>query len=186
MLTEITLVLTGVVLVLAAAAIIGSIWSFRAQKPADYADTGPAIDIRQHLAGRLICEGMLYDYTGRVNSRFTAEMTGNWEGERGSLAERFVYETGRKHDREWTLKVGNDGAITAEAPDIVGIGRGVQSGATAQLKYRIRLPEDAGGHVLDVVDWMYLAPNGTVMNRSEFRKFGIRVAMLFATMRKAA
>ncbi|MEM7321134.1 MAG: DUF3833 family protein, partial [Pseudomonadota bacterium] len=34
-------------------------------------------------------------------------------------------------------------------------------------------------------DWMYLAPNGTIVNRSQFRKFGIQVAELVATMRPA-
>ena len=36
---------------------------------------------------------------------------------------------------------------------------------------------------LDVVDWMYLTPDGTIMNRSQFRKFGIKVAELVATLR---
>jgi hypothetical protein len=52
-----------------------------------------------------------------------------------------------------------------------------------QLSYRIRLPADAGGHVLDTTDWMYLVDNGTIINRSQFRKFGITVAELVATMR---
>jgi hypothetical protein len=30
---------------------------------------------------------------------------------------------------------------------------------------------------------MYLMPNGTIINRSQFRKFGIKVAELVATMR---
>ena len=37
--------------------------------------------------------------------------------------------------------------------------------------------------MLDVVDWMYLAPNGTILNRSQMRKFGITVAELVATVR---
>ncbi|MCY4179023.1 MAG: DUF3833 family protein, partial [Litoreibacter sp.] len=53
-----------------------------------------------------------------------------------------------------------------------------------QLLYKIKLAEDAGGHVLDAVDWMYLVENGTIINRSQFRKFGIKVAELVATMRK--
>ena len=53
-----------------------------------------------------------------------------------------------------------------------------------QRVYRLRLPEESGGHVLDAVDWMYLTPNGTVVNRSQFRKFGIKVAELVATMRR--
>jgi hypothetical protein len=59
----------------------------------------------------------------------------------------------------------------------------VQAGSAVQLCYKIQLPRDAGGHVLDTVDWMYLTPNGTIINRSQFRKFGIQVAELVATMR---
>ncbi len=51
------------------------------------------------------------------------------------------------------------------------------------MNYRIKLPEDSGGHVLDTTDWMYLTGNGTIINRSQFRKFGIKVAELVATMR---
>jgi len=49
----------------------------------------------------------------------------------------------------------------------------------------IRLPEKSGGHVLNTVDWMYLAPNTTIVNRSQFRKYGVKVAELVATMRPA-
>ena len=34
-------------------------------------------------------------------------------------------------------------------------------------------------------DWMYLMENGTIINRSQFRKFGVKVAELVATMRPA-
>jgi len=61
----------------------------------------------------------------------------------------------------------------------------VQKGAGVMLRYRLRLPEASGGHVLDVTDWMYLMQNGTIINRSQFRKFGVTVAELVATMRPA-
>ncbi len=99
------------------------------------------------------------------------------------MKERFVYDDGSIQNREWYLTLGNDGGIRAEAPDVVGRGEGRQSGSSVLLRYRIRLPEASGGHVLDTVDWMYLTPNGTIMNRSQFRKFGIKVAELVATMR---
>ena len=67
--------------------------------------------------------------------------------------------------------------------DLVGVGRGRQAGHGVLLNYKIRLPESSGGHVLDAVDWMYLMENGTIINRSQFRKFGIKVAELVATMR---
>ncbi len=156
---------------------------FRSQKPSDYAATGPEFDIRRHLSGAMISEGVIYGPMGRVVSRFIADMTGTWEGDHGTLAEDFRYAGGGTQARLWTLTMGANGSFTATAPDIIGTATGQQSGATVRLSYRIRLPEDAGGHVLDVTDWMYLMENGTILNRSEMRKFGLRVGELVATIR---
>ncbi|MFN3955506.1 MAG: DUF3833 domain-containing protein [Pararhodobacter sp.] len=156
---------------------------FGAQKPSDYAGTEPAFDIRRHLDGPLLCEGVIYGPMGRVNSRFTARMQGRWQGNRGVLDEQFHYVGGNVQDRQWRLTLGNDGTIRAEADDLVGPGIGRQEGASVQLRYRIRLPQNAGGWVLDVTDWMYLMENGIIINRSQFRKFGFKVAELVATMR---
>ncbi|SDY59574.1 DUF3833 domain-containing protein [Citreimonas salinaria] len=173
------------------AAMLGMSWlrarwfGFVAQKPADYRGApGEALDLRRHLNGPILCDGVIYGPTGRVSSRFTAEFDAAWEGNRGRLIEHFVYDTGARQRREWTLMLGNDGRVTATAPDVVGEGLGRVEGPALQLRYRIRLPADAGGHVLDATDWMYLGPNGTIVNRSQFRKFGIKVAELVATMRR--
>ena len=159
---------------------------FATQKSADFAGKGPAFDLAQHLSGPILCEGVIYGPTGRVSSRFVADMEGSWDGGTGILQEHFRYDTGMVQHRQWTLRLGKDGAISAEAPDVIGTGVGRVSGPAVELRYRIRLAPEAGGHVLDVVDWMYLMENGTVMNRSQFRKFGIKVAELVATMRRVA
>ncbi len=158
-------------------------FSFRRQSPATYAGSEPAFDIRTHLNGPILCEGVIYGPLGSVTSRFTADMNGEWTGARGTLAESFAYASGSSQERCWHLSLGNDGTFTATADDIIGTATGRQSGATVCMTYRIRLPQDAGGHVLDVTDWMYLMENGTIINRSEMRKFGLRVAELVATMR---
>jgi hypothetical protein len=159
---------------------------FGAQRPADYAAQSPQIDIRHHLSGPLLCEGVIYGPTGRVTSRFVAQMHGHWDGNRGVLDEHFRYASGAVQDRQWRLTLGNDGNIRAEADDLAHPGTGRQEGSAVQLTYRIRLPAHAGGWVLDVTDWMYLCENGTIINRSQFRKFGIKVAELVATMRPVA
>lgn len=160
-------------------------FSFAAQRIEDYAGTGPEIDIRRHLSGRMLSEGVIYGPDGRVASRFVAEMTGTWDGDTGRLSERFRYAGGAVQDRLWRLSVAADGSFTAEADDIIGTARGRQAGAAAALSYRIRLPEAAGGHVLHASDWLYLMENGTIINRSEMRKFGVKVAELVATIRPA-
>ena len=158
---------------------------FLAQVPADYTQSGTAFDIRTHLNGPIICEGVIYGPMGRVSSRFVGDFYCAWEGDRGTMKEVFQYDDGSKQTRMWQLAVDNKGFIHATASDLIGAGVGQQSGDTVQLKYRFKLPESAGGHVLDTVDWMYLAPNGTIVNRSQFRKYGLKVAELVATMRPA-
>lgn len=162
---------------------INRFWSFGAQRPEDYSGQGPDFDIRRHLNGPIQCEGVIYGPTGRVASRFVAEMQANWDGNTGTMTEEFRYDNGSTQTRFWKLTVGNDGRIRAEAPDLVGTGEGEQRGPGVQLNYRIRLPEASGGHVLDTTDWMYLIENGSIINRSQFRKYGIKVAELVATMR---
>ncbi len=178
-----TLILTALMAALLLLVLARRFIGFAAQKPADYAGIEPQFDIRRHLNGPIQCEGMIYGPLGRVTSRFVADMEARWDGNTCRMTEAFYYASGKRQDREWTLMLGNDGAIRASAPDLAGVGAGRQEGCTVVLNYRIRLPQDAGGHVLDVTDWMYLMPNGTILNRSQFRKFGIKVAELVATMR---
>lgn len=172
--------LTLVVLAVAARA---KLLSFRAQRPEDYADTGPAFPITEVLAGPIVSEGVIYGPSGRMTNSFVARMHGEWNGNSGTLTEDFTYSNGKTQRRKWFLTLGPNNTIRARADDIVGEGEGVISGATVMLRYRITIPEDSGGHTLDTVDWMYLMQDGTIMNRSEMRKFGIKVAELVATMR---
>lgn len=160
-------------------------FAFRHQKPEFYADTGPAFDIRKHLSGDMVSDGIIYGPRSQVVSRFTADFRGEWDGENGTLAEDFTYATGATQQRKWFLKMGENGHFIATASDIIGEGQGVQVGSTVRLTYRIQLSEAGGGHVLDVVDWMYLMENGSILNRSEMRKFGVKVAELIASIRPA-
>lgn len=176
--------LLGVLITVVLMAMRSHFMGFRSQKPADLAGRGPAFDLRTHLSGPILCEGVIYGPTGRVTSRFVADMHGEWDGNTGTLRETFRYDSGAVQDRCWTLRLGNDGRIVATAPDVVGQGSGMTEGPAVQMRYRIKLDEAAGGHVLSVTDWMYLMENGTIMNRSQFTKFGITVAELVATMRR--
>ncbi len=172
------------ILILIVVVLIKVVIGFHTQKPSHYAGTEPAFDLRKHLSGPMKSEGMIYGPRGHVSSRFVADMKGTWDGKTGVLTEDFVYAgSGQKQARRWSLKLGENGKFTATAPDVIGTAQGEVSGATVRLTYRIKLLEDAGGHVLDVTDWMYLMENGVIMNRSEMRKFGIKVAELIATIR---
>lgn len=164
-------------------AVAGRWIGFKAQDPDFYAEKGPEFVLTEHLNGPILCEGVIYGPLGRVSSSFVAQMMGEWDGSTGTLAEDFTYSTGNTQLRKWYLTMREDGHFTATADDIIGKAEGVQRGNTVRMTYRIKLSEEAGGHTLDVTDWMYHTGEGVIINRSQMRKFGIKVAELVATMR---
>lgn len=157
--------------------------SFARQNPGDYASTEPHFDLRHHLCGPLKSEGIIYGPTGKVVSQFIADMEGIWHGNSGELREKFRFATGVEEERTWTINLNEDGTYKATAADIVGHAQGKVEGMAAQSLYKIRLGAEAGHHVVLANDWMYLSENGVILNRSQFRKFGIKVGELFATIR---
>lgn len=156
---------------------------FYGQSPEDYEDGYPSFEIKKHLNGKMICEGVIFGPLGRVTSTFVADFDISWDGDRGVMDEVFRYNDGSTQNRQWIIHAGANGRFTTEAEDVPAGGKGALAGPAAQMRYAIRLPEDAGGHLLDTVDWMYLTPDGAIMNRSQFRKFGFKVAELVATIR---
>ncbi len=174
----------GAAIVAAVVAIRVYLLSFRAQRIDDYVGLAPEFDLRRQLNGPLICEGVIFGPGGRVSSRFTARMVGDWSGNSGVLRQDFLYDNGETQERAWHLELGPDGSIDARADDVPGTAKGGQGGPAVHLKYPIRLPKEAGGHVLGATDWMYLVEDGSIINRSQFRKFGFKVAELIATIRR--
>lgn len=156
---------------------------FHGQSPEDYEDDYPSFEIKKHLNGKMVCEGAIFGPLGRVTSTFVADFDITWDGDRGVMDEVFRYNDGSTQNRQWIIHAGSEDHFTTEAEDVPKGGRGRLAGPAVQMRYAIRLPEDAGGHLLDTVDWMYLTPDGTIVNRSQFRKFGFKVAELVATIR---
>jgi len=184
MLGDIALILLGAGLALAALKAIKSFWSFRAQSTSDYATSASTGSLRDVLSGKFEAHGLIYDHTGRVKSRFIAEIDGAFDAEGGTLLEHFSYQSGAKDQRRWTIAFDPDGRrFTATAPDVIGDGHGEHVGDAVRMTYRLKLPKRTGGHVLNVVDWLYVMPDGAIANRSEMRKFGIKVAELVAVFR---
>lgn len=157
--------------------------SFADQIPRNYAETEPTFDFRRHLCGPMKSEGIIYGPSGRVVSQFVADMEAIWEGNSGELHETFHFASGNVDHRLWKINLSETGSYTATASDVVGQAQGQIKGMAAQSRYKIRLGPEAGGHVLSANDWMYLSENGVILNRSQFRKFGIKVGELFATIR---
>ena len=157
---------------------------FSAQRADDYADFLPEFDMRTYLNGDMACDGVIFGPFGRVTSTFEADFNVTWNGQTGTIDQFFRYNDGTTQQRRWTILLDGKGGFEALADDVPDKGCGIISGSAVIFRYRIDLPPETGAHRLRALDCMYLAPNGTVVNRSQFRKFGFKVAELVATIKK--
>lgn len=157
---------------------------FLGQTADDYAEDYPQFNMREHLDGQMQCDGVIFGPLGRVTSTFEADFDISWDGDVCTMKEDFRYHDGSTQSREWRIQLDGGGRFEALADDVPGKGRGEMAGPAVLFHYPITLPPESGGYTLSAFDCMYLTKNGTIVNRSQFRKFGFRVAELVATIRK--
>ena len=149
-----------------------------------YAGETPALDLRTYFRGRLTAAGVFIGLSGCVERRFVIDVLGTWDGDRGTLTERFRFADGEVTERIWTVGFLNGGAFTATAPDVEGSATGRQCGNAAAMRYRLRIPRTRGAITVTMDDWLYLMDDGTLINRARMAKFGIKVGELVVAFRR--
>ena len=141
--------------------------------PADYAAEKPALDLKRYFDGELVAHGIFTDRAGKVARRFTVQMTGTWQGNQGTLDERFTYSDGKTERRVWRLTDLGGGRYTGRADDVVGEAQGQAAGNALNWTYTLRLPVDGKVYEVQFDDWMYLVDERVMLNKARMSKFGI-------------
>jgi hypothetical protein len=144
----------------------------------EYKDNTPKVDIREYFNGEMVAYGTIHDFTGKVISRFTANIVGAWEGNKGTLDEKFVYDDGKTEERHWKFTVASDGTFTGTAGDVVGEAKGTQAGNTIFMEYVLKREVNGREMEFSMDDRLYLIDDTHLMNQTKMRKFGITVAEL--------
>ena len=143
--------------------------------PQDYAAEKPVLDLKTYFNGELVAHGIFTDRSGKVARRFTVQMTGTWNGNQGTLDERFTYSDGKTERRVWRITDNGGGAYTCRADDVVGEAAGSAAGNALNWRYTLRLPVDGTTYDVQFDDWMYLMDERVMLNRATMSKFGIRL-----------
>jgi hypothetical protein len=141
--------------------------------PADYAAEKPALDLKRYFDGELVAHGIFTDRAGKVARRFTVQMTGTWQGNQGTLDERFTYSDGTTERRVWRLTDLGNGRYSGRADDVVGEAQGQAAGNALNWAYTLRLPVDGKVYEVQFDDWMYLVDERVMLNKARMSKFGI-------------
>jgi len=146
-----------------------------APQPGDYAAEKPVLDLKTYFNGELVAHGLFTDRSGKVARRFTVLMTGTWQGNEGTLDERFTYSDGKTERRVWRLTDQGGGRYLGRADDVVGDALGQAAGNALNWRYTLRLPVDGKDVEVQFDDWMYLMDERVMLNKAVMSKFGIRL-----------
>jgi len=152
--------------------------------PAAYRAEKPTLSLERYFDGRIEGWGMFQDRSGKVLRRFHVEIDARWDGDIGTLDERFVWSDGERQRRVWTLRRTADGRYTGTADDVVGQAIGEVSGNALRWQYVLSLPVDGRVWHVDFDDWMFLADDRVVLNRAVMSKLGLRLGEVTLSLHK--
>lgn len=150
----------------------------------DYQGETPRLDLAEFFDGPLTAWGIVQNRSGKVIRRFEVDMIGRWDGDEGVLEEDFRFADGQTQRRVWHFRKIAPGRYTGTAADVSGQARGEVAGYALRWRYTLRIEVDGRSWDVDFDDWMYLLDDRTLVNRSEMRKFGLRVGEVTLFFRK--
>lgn len=144
-------------------------------KITDFEDKTPKFILEEYFEGKTEASGIFYDRFGDIRRQFVVSITGKVEGDKLYLQEDFVYDDGETEQRIWTLTRTGPTTYEGTAAGVVGIAKGQIAGNAFQWTYTYDLKMKERTLRVTFDDWMFLQPNGVVMNRATVSKWGIEL-----------
>jgi hypothetical protein len=144
--------------------------------PTAFANTAPGFDPVIFWTGHTSSWGVIENPDGDPTSIISTTTDGTPEGADGLHMIQHVYRGNEVTLRDWHIRRIAPGQFQAIANDVAGTAHGTAFGRA--LHWTWILETNPGNPLLNVTmdQWMYLSDNGTLMNRTIIRKFGIRLA----------
>lgn len=144
--------------------------------PKAFVATAPAFDPMTFWSGRTASWGVIENLSGAPTAIITTSTEATPEGEGGLHMIQHVVSNGKDAVRDWHLRRLGQDQFEATANDMVGTARGASSGRTFHWTWILATKPGNCLFNVSMEQWMYLADNGTLMNRTIITKFGVRLA----------
>ena len=149
-----------------------------------YAKTTPKLDLQTFLNGNIKGYGIVEDYKSNITKRFNFYGNASWNGDEGTFNEKIVYSDGNIESRIWSIHKISTSMYEATTPDVIGKARIKVAGNTMNWQYTMNIKVNDSIYKINFDDWMYLMPDGQLINRNYFKKFGFNVGELTLFMEK--
>lgn len=152
----------------------------------EYAGSEPRLDIAEYFAGTTRAWGMVQDYSGEVQRRFTVDIEGTYENDTLILDEAFLFSDGETDRRVWTFERIDDNNWVGTASDVEEPVEARQYGHAFHMRYPLAIEVSGRMITFTMDDWMYLQPDGRLINRTDMRKFGLTLGEITLVFEKVS
>lgn len=144
-------------------------------KPEDFAGQGPRLVIEDYFAGETRAWGLFQDRFGRLRRQFVVEISGARRDGALILDERFRYADGARERRVWEIRRLDEHRWEGRADDLCGTALGRGYGNALNWRYVLRLRIGGRSWRVAFDDWLFLQPDGVLLNRARASKLGVEL-----------
>jgi hypothetical protein len=140
--------------------------------------------LEEYFEGETTAYGLFEDRFGKVRRQFKVDITGEVEGNRLTLTEKFVYDDGERDTRVWEIDILGNGQYRGTAGDVPVPAVGQVSGNAFNWKYRVDLKVGDSVWNVGFNDWMFLMQDGVLLNRAYVTRYGIEIGQVTIAFNK--
>jgi hypothetical protein len=152
----------------------------------DFQQTRPEFILEEYFLGKTQAWGLFEDRFGNVQRQFVVDINGTWDGKTLILNEDFVYSDGETENRVWTLNRTGPTTYTGTTANVIGQATGTRAGNTFNWTYDFNLKVGDGYWKVRFDDWMFLQPDGVLLNKASVTRWGIKLGTVYLSFSKSA
>ena len=137
---------------------------------------GPEFDFIDYFHGHTRASGWFADRFGNVKRHFCGDFYGEHAGDAFILNEKLFYSDDVIEERDWSVKISDDGVFTAESETLLGGAVGQMKGSGLRMHYAMNvLIAENKSWKLKMNDYMFFQPDESLHNSTEVKKWGVRI-----------
>lgn len=155
-------------------------------QPIDFDKREPQLVFEQYFQGHSSGTGIFFDRSDNYSLGLKVSLDGTWDQAKQilTLHEVLDYSDGKHKDRTFTIQKVDAHHYSATAEGFEGPIEIETYGNALRWSYVVKEDVNGSDWHLSGDDWMFLQPDGTILNRAWISKFGLTVGEVFLSLRK--
>jgi hypothetical protein len=144
----------------------------------NFAGRTPELVLENYFLGHTRASGIFEDRFGNLRRQFEVDITGTVDGDTLTLDEHFIFADGETDRRVWTIRRIDENTYEGTADDVIGTAEGKVFGNALNWTYHVDLAMGDRSLRVRFDDWLFLQPDGVLINRARVTKFGFEIGQV--------